>query len=219
MQRWLKERSALEVVGLAVALSALVFVAWVVGIRAYWIAARPGAPVEWDLWGMIEGLSSAAAFAAVFGGGVMVLLQLIEASESRHLEVYNSVFERMMRDDEIEARRWIYQQLPDDPEMGLNDLSADDHRKVKLVLNSFDHLGFLLRQQWVTDDELIAWVSPIVVKTWQKLEPYVDHEAARRKEPYYYSAARYLAEQCNLWWKENRGEAKFTWLGQDDRAL
>lgn len=219
MQRWLRARGTLEIVLLAILVSIVVFVLWVFGIRAVWLSARPGAPVEWDLWGMIEGLSSAAAFAALFGGGIVVLLQLIEASESRHLDVYNSVFERMMRDEEIEARRWIYQNLPENPEHGLQGLSAEDHRKVKLVLNSFDHLGFLLRQQWITDDGLIGWVSPVVVKTWQKLEPYVDHEAERRGEPYYYSAARYLADRCTEWWQANRGEVTFTWLGKDERAL
>ncbi len=211
--RVLKRLSAGKVVAVAAGLSLAMLVIWVGLIVLVWVViGRPGSGGGWDLWAMLEGISSAAAFATVIGGGIVVLVQLVESVDSRHLAVYNDVFREMMSDEEIEARRWIYQHLPDDPEQGLRELDERGQQRVKRVLNSFDHLGFLLRQEWITDEGLIEWVSPIVVKTWRKLKPYVEYESRRRNEPYYYAAARYLAERCKGWWQEHRPDAQITWV-------
>ncbi len=210
--RTLKRLSAGKVVAVAAVLSLGMLVVWVSLIVLVWLAIGRPAGDGWDLWAMLEGLSSAAAFATVIGGGIVVLMQLVESVDSRHLAVYNDIFREMMSDEDIEARRWIYLHLPDDPQQGLASLDPLGQRYVKRVLNSFDHLGFLLRQEWVTDEGLIEWVSPIVIKTWSKLGPYVEYESQRRNEPYYYEAARYLAKRCTAWWQEHRPEARITWV-------
>ena len=208
----LKRMSAGQVLGLAALLSLSAFALWVILTTLLWRFGSGDPVLEWDLWSMLEALSGAAAFAVVAGGGFVALRQLIEANESRNLAIYNSVFERLMSDEEIRARRWIYQKLPDEPQKGIESLSEQGRRYVKLVLNSFDHLGFLLMQDWVTGDEIIHWVSPIVVKTWAKLGPYVQHEARRRGEPYYYEAARELALRCAAWWAQNRSDQPIQWI-------
>lgn len=213
--RWLKRQRAGVHILIAFLLAVGVFAIWYTAIRRVWLFNSPLRVVEWDLWSMLEGLSSAAAFAAVVGGGVVALLQLIESVDSRHLGVFNDVFERMMDDAEVEARRWIYLELPDEPEQGIDALADEGRRHVKRVLNSFDHLGFLLKQDWVTDEGIVEWVSPIVVKTWEKLGPYIDYECKRREEPYYYDTARYLAERCAEWWEKN-GRGDIHWI---DNAL
>lgn len=210
--RTLKRLSAGKVVAVAAMLSLSMLIVWIGLIVLVWMAIGRPAGGGWDLWAMLEGLSSAAAFATVIGGGIVVLAQLAESVDSRHLSVYNDIFREMMSDEEIEARRWIYLHLPDDPQQGLAALDPLGQRYVKRVLNSFDHLGFLLRQEWVTDEGLIEWVSPIVIKTWGKLGAYVEYESQRRNEPYYYGAARYLAERCIAWWQEHRPEAQITWV-------
>lgn len=208
----LKRMPAGQVLLLSTLVSLIVFALTVVGAYLLWLFGAGEQVREWDLWSLLEGLSSAAAFAVVVGGGFFALLQLVEATERRHMDVYNDVFARLMDDREIAARRWIYQRLPDDPEQGIASLSETGQRHVKLVLNSFDHLGFLLTQDWVTDDGIIGWVSPIVLKTWAKLGPYVAYEAARRGEPYYYAAAVELARRCEAWWQQNRAGQGFVWL-------
>lgn len=210
--RHLKRMPAWQVLVLAALISLIVFALTVLATYLLWLYGTGEHVIEWDLWSMLEGLSAVAAFAVVVGGGFFALLQLIEATERRHMEIYNDVFKRLMDDREIAARRWIYQKLPDDPEQGIASLSEVGQRHVKLVLNSFDHLGFLLMQDWVTDDGIIGWVSPIVLKTWAKLGPYVAYEAARRGEPYYYGAAVALARRCEEWWRQHRPDLGFVWL-------
>lgn len=169
-----------------------------------------------DVWAILEAVATAAAFSVAVGGGLMVLAQLTEAVDSRNLTVFNDVFERLACDRNIDARRWIYQNLPDNPGQGLASLSEEGRQHVKYVLNSFDHLGFLIQQDWVSgeaEDAIVRWVSPFVVKTWQKLGPYIDYEVAQRpEEPDYYEAVCYLAQKCIAYRKALlRRDLNVTW--------
>ncbi len=217
MLRKIKRLPAEQLILLVLGLSLVFLVLWLLGIGLTWgLLTLLG--VQGDLWSALEGISSAASFAITIAGGLVLLVQLNEAIESRNLDIYNDAFERMMDDANIEARRWIYLNLPDDVEEGLALLDRDPvgHTCVKRVLNSFDHLGFLLQQDWGVSEPVVKWVSPFVVKTWAKLEPYVDHEAQRRGEPDYYEAARYLAQRCREWRAKNVSEGKVAWV---DRAM
>jgi len=209
--RWIRRLSAGKALAFAAILTLIVFLGWVGTVTLGWAVLRPG-DAGWDLWGMLEGLSSAAAFATVVGGGVMALIQLVEMIDSRNLSVYDDVFTRMMSDEEIDARRWIYQKLPEDPIEGVKALDEIGQRHIKRILNSLDHLGFLLQQDWVTAEAIIEWVSPMVVKLWVRLGPYVDYESKRRHEPDYYAAARFLAEQCIEWRHKNTPDAEIRWI-------
>jgi hypothetical protein len=207
--------SAGGIVIVATILSAMVCIVLSGGIYLIWSQMRAVDP-NVDLWAMLEALSAAAAFSVAVGGGLMVLAQLTEAVDSRNLTIFNDIFERLMADKNIEARRWIYANLPDDPERGLASLSNEGREHVKLVLNSFDHLGFLMQQDWVSaeaEDAIIRWVSPFVARTWQKLGPYVAYEIAHRpEEPDYYEAACHLADQCITYRKKFlRQDAIVTW--------
>lgn len=189
------------------------FVVWVALILAVWNLVGPGG-FDGSLWGALEGVSSAATLATVVGGGMIALAQLVEAIDNRHRELqarnlssYNYIFELLMKDENIEARRWIYLNLTEDLslEEGLALIASEGREQVKLVLNSFDYLGFLVEQDWVTDEAVIEWVSPFVVKTWICLGRFVEYEAHRRSEPDYYKAARNLAHQCQIWRNQKLG--------------
>ncbi|MBN1311430.1 MAG: hypothetical protein JXB30_08425 [Anaerolineae bacterium] len=208
----IKRMSAGGIVLLATALSMVVCILLSGGIYVIWRVADPQA----SLWSMFEGLSAAAAFSVAVGGGLMVLAQLTEAVDSRSLTIFNDIFERMVSEENIAARRWIYQNLPDNPELGLASLSDEGREHVKLVLNSFDHLGFLIQQDWVSseaEEAIIQWVSPFVSKVWLKLGPYVEHELANRpEEPDYYAAACHLAKRCIAYRKRLlRRDPTVTW--------
>ncbi len=175
--------------------------------------------VEPALWSYFEGVSGAAVLGTVFGGGLVVLVQLVELIDSSkrdtamvNLQTYREIFKLMMSESNIEARRWIYQELHEDPKIGLAGLDSDGLRRIKLVLNSFDYLGLLLKQDCVTDETIIEWASPFVVKTWHKIGPYVDYEAERRNEPDYYHPARLLAERCSEFRHRQVGDHVPTWV-------
>lgn len=204
-----------QVVERAIFISIVAFFVWVALTAVIWFALHLfGA--DFDFWPMLEALSAALAVAQVFGGGAVALWQLRDSADSRNLGIYNDIFERLMSDESIESRRWIYVNLSEDPRSGIDGLSEAGQRHVKSILNSLDHLGFLLEQDWITgegEDAIIKWVSPFVVKCWARLEPYVEFEAERRHEPDYYDAVRKLAERCIEWRRINLPGARITWVG------
>src|SRR5687767_4983183 len=113
-ERWarrIKKMSTAQVVSLAFTISISVFAIWTFLAALVWGALQI-LGVRFSYWEMLEAVSTAAAVAQVFGGGVVALVQLSESVDNRNLGIYNDVFEKMMSDENIEARRWIYQQLP-----------------------------------------------------------------------------------------------------------
>lgn len=190
-----------QVIRQAFLISILSFILLLALCAGIWLGLR-AVGMDTDLLVLIQSVATTLAVAQVIGGSVVALRQLREASDSRNLAIYNDIFAKLMSEQDIEARRWIYQNLPDLPEEGLQGISRDGQVHIKRVLNSLDHLGFLLHQTWITDDAedaIIRWVSPFVVKTWQKIGPYVDHEASRRNEPDYYEFVRELSQRCIQW--------------------
>jgi hypothetical protein len=185
------------------------------------------APLTEMQWSRMEALATVIALAFGVGAGLFVLIELIQNSDGRNLDIYRDIYEKFMDTDQVESRRFIYTELYDGDYTGdfarLRRMSAADlkrdyrdllvkvyrdagaKRHVKNVLNAIDYFGFLAAQDWVTADELIGWVSPIVVKVWQKIGPLVEYECRVRadEEPDYYEAARNLALWCQRWRKRN----------------
>lgn len=157
-----------------------------------------------DRWAVLEGLSAAAALAFAVGAGIVVLMELNATVDSRNLDIYRDIYEKLMSENEIKARKYIYQSIPasDDKQVVIDAVLGDDQARkhVKRVLNLIDYFGFLVEQEWVTADEVIGWMSPIVVKVWEKIEPVVEYECSQRpEEPDYYESAIRLAERCRKW--------------------
>jgi len=157
-----------------------------------------------DRWVVLEGLSGAAALAFAVGAGIVVLMELNATVDSRNLDIYHDIYEKLMSEKQIEARKFIYQEIPtsDDKQVIIDAVLSDEQARnyVKQVLNLIDYFGFLVEQEWVTADEVIGWMSPIVVKVWEKIEPVVEYECSQRpEEPDYYESAIRLAERCRKW--------------------
>lgn len=206
--------STAQVIQRAALIAVISLLVWIIGCAILW-AILQSIGIRVDFWPMLEALSTAAAVAQFLGGGIVALWQLRDTADSRNMSIFNDIFNKLMSDREIEARRWIYTQLPDNPGAGLASLSAEDQEHIKHVLNSFDHLGFLLERDWITaeaEGAIIKWVSPMVVKTWAKLGPYVDYEAQRRREPDYYENVRFIAKRCVEWRKRNIPDAEVNWV-------
>lgn len=168
--------------------------------------------VKGDLWTFIEAVSTAVAAAAVFSAGFVAYRELSEVARSRHMEIVDRLFAELNSAENIAARRWIFLNLPADPKEGLASLTSEGRAAVKLVLNSLDRVAFLTLPGWVDEDLVMPWMNPMIVKAWEKLEPYVLYESRRRNEPDYYQAARRLGERCRDWRREHLPEAQITWV-------
>lgn len=171
-----------------------------------------------NLTGAIEAISTAVGAAAVFGAAYIAYQELSEVENTRYMDIADRLFGELNSPENIASRRRIFQNLDDNPEAGLRNMSQEDQDAMKKVLNSLDRVAFLTQSGWIPDELVMPWMHPMIAKSWEKLEPYVRYERDRRNEPYYYEHAGRLAERANKWRADNltAEERKTTWV---DKAL
>jgi heme/copper-type cytochrome/quinol oxidase subunit 2 len=172
-------------------------------ILSIWSVLHAGGATS-SYWAMIEALATAVTAATVIGAGFLAYRELDEASNSRHLAVADRLFEELNAPENVAARRWIFQHLSPNPATAQAELTDQDRDTVKRVLNSLDRVAFLTQGGWIPEDMVMPWMSPMILKAWIKLKPWVDYEVDRRHEPDYYRQVRALAERC-LSWREAHG--------------
>jgi len=196
---------------LFIALAAFGFCLWVGGLFLFWLLLRAGG-VTTDFWAMTEALSTAVAAAAVLSAGFIAYRELSEAASSRHMDVADRLFEELNSLENIEARRWVFQNLHDNPEEDIPSLTDEGRAAVKKVLNSLDHVAFLTQAGWIPDEIIMPWMQPMIAKSWKKLQPYLYYERKRRNEPLYYINVDKLAERCSIWRSKNLSDIEIKWI-------
>ena len=67
---------------------------------------------------------------------------------------------------------------------------------VKLTLNCFDYIGFIVKHYWDVEKDSLDWISAPVAKVWRRIGPYVDHVRTVRKTTDYYLFAEHLGNLC-----------------------
>jgi hypothetical protein len=157
---------------------------------------------------MIESLFTALAVVVAVAGAILVYT---DTARDRHRDVADRLFQDMNSDENIEARRTIYQEVPDFSERAARELDEEQRAAIKRTLNSLDRAGFMIQSDWIPERLILPWISPMVVKVWEKLGPYVEYEMQSRQEPDYYEAARGLAQSCIAWRAKHRPEAQIRW--------
>jgi hypothetical protein len=187
------------------------FIVWIGVLIAVWSVLH-GAGIATDFWPMAQTLTSTITMVCILTGSVLAFHQLSEAASNRHLAVADRLFEELNSPENIEARRWIFHNLPADPEEGTRTMTAEGQAAVKRVLNSLDHIAFLTQAGWIPEEMIMPWMNPMIVKAWTKLKPYVEYESRKRREPDYYQHARELAERCCEWRKHNVPNTEITWI-------
>jgi hypothetical protein len=165
-----------------------------------------------DFWATAGALSTILGAATVVSAGLTAIWQLKETSSSRHIAVADRLFNAMTSKENIEARRWVFLELPDEPAQGIQGLTEEGRDKVKTVLNTLDRVAFLTQQGWIPDKMIMPWLNLMVLKAWQKLGPYVDYESERRGEKDYYDGVRELAERCRRWRAKHFPGEEITWI-------
>jgi hypothetical protein len=210
-KNWAERKTMLLIIIVTVAS----FFAWIGLLLLVWLALRArGIPA--DFWAMAESLSTVLAAAAVITAGFIAYRELSEISNSRNLEIIDRLFAELNSAENIEARRWIYQNLPEDPAVGLAIMTGEGRAALKRVLNSLDRVAFLTQPGWIDEEKVMPWMNPMIVKAWLKLCPFVLFERERRQEPDYYRTAEQLAERCLVWRAAHYPKAQTTWV---DNAL
>jgi len=214
LKKHLKNHSFLYLIAL---FALIVCALWLGAVRLFHdsLTESGGNP---DYWAMTEALSTAVATVVVIGAGLIAYKELSEVANSRHIEVADKLFQELNSPANIEARRWVFENLKEPPETFVPKISDDDQAKIKQVLNSLDRVSFLTQSGWIPDDVIMPWMHPMISKSWDKLEPYVLYERERRGESYYYKYAEEVARRCRKWREKNLpvGERENKWI---DNAL
>jgi hypothetical protein len=176
----------------------------------YRLFSRVGVPA--DFWPIAQAIAGSVMAAAILVGSLIGFFQLRHAAASRYLAVADRLFEELNSPPQVEARRHIFRNIPEPHELGIADLDEAGRTAIKTVLNSLDRVAFLTQSGWIPDDMVMPWMSPMVVKAWARLAPYVAEERTRRREMDFYRAVEELAVRCVSWRKEHLGEAEIVWL-------
>jgi hypothetical protein len=196
---------------LIIAISIVGSMLWLITLFALWSFLR-FLKIQTDFFTLVESLSTAVAAAAVITAGFVAYKELSEVSNSRHIEIVNQLFEDLNSNENIEARRWVFQNLNGDPEKEFASISPEGRTAIKRVLNSLDHVSFLTQPGFVDESIVMPWMNLMIVKSWKKLGPYVEYERQRRKEPDYYRTAQQLGTRCITWREKNIRDAEFIWV-------
>ena len=203
--------SGLITVGIFLFITISVFFSLIYGLPSLWchLSAQD---VCVESLASIESLSTALAAAVVLGAGFIAYREISEVANSRYMDIADRLFEELNSPENIEARRRVFQNLPENPEKGLKKMNAKDRDAMKKVLNSLDHVAFLTQSGWIPDELVMPWMHPMIAKSWEKLGPYVLYERQRRNEPYYYQYAGKLAERCKKWRIAHLSETTTKWI-------
>lgn len=192
-------------------------------------------------WNLLEGVSSLLSLSLLIGGLVFVAYEYLDKETQKELDIRGSrltismneleLFEklnnRLMSQEDLIARRWILENVPEWPKEQRKDYDPEnpEHQRlfeifsdcirqslkegtdatgqdyVKRVLNTIDYIGFVKQHYWNMEDNLKEWMSGPVAKVWDRLAPYIEYEALRRGEvDYYYTSARQFGRECLEWW-------------------
>ncbi|MCO6450203.1 MAG: DUF4760 domain-containing protein [Caldilineales bacterium] len=181
---------------------------------ARWLAQAADIPA--DFWVMAEALATLFAAAAVIGAGYLAFQELRAQASLRHIDVADKLFAELNSPANVDSRRWIYQDLPEFSPAAVEGLSEEGREHVKRVLNSLDRVAFLSQGDWIPDEMIMPWMSFMVVKSWDRLAPYVEFERQRRGDATYYEMVDELAGRCREWRQAQGLKAEFT---QVDGAL
>jgi hypothetical protein len=202
-----RRRSVLSITGITI----LVLAAWFSFLLLlHRLFLRAGVPA--DFWPIAQSITGSVTAAAILVGSVIGFFQLRHAAASRYLAVADRLFEELNSPPQVEARRHIFRSLPDRSGTGVAELDERGRAAIKTVLNSLDRVAFLTQSGWIPDDMVMPWMSPMVVKAWSRLAPFVAEERERRREPDFYQRVEELAGRCSGWRKEHLGEAEIVWL-------
>ena len=130
-----------------------------------------------------QGFWSVAASAATIIGAAVVIYaavvavgQLKEMTKTRHLEAMLRVYDMIASPEARASRRFIYSELRSAP----GRVTAAEREKIEEVSVMLDRVGALVSDGLVPKDLLFASHREMIIRSWEKLAPYVRHNRLHR---------------------------------------
>ncbi len=126
---------------------------------------------------IIQVISTAAAIVALF----LIWLQLRTQSKQMKFDALTELHKQLNTSFIREALRFIYASEADDL---ANPKSEDELEKIEFVLETYDLIGFRIRQGVLPKDATLATEWTILMRLGEKLQPFIEREEKRRCIPY-----------------------------------
>ena len=201
----------MKTIGVFIVITLAVFLLWVFSSFLIW-RIFDSLTLSDNLYVAIEALSTALAVATVFGAGYFAIQELSESSKTRYMEIADKLFNELNSEENIEARKIVYQLGAFNPDVSL---SLHQREAIKKVLNSLDRVAFLTQKGWIPDEVIMPWLHPMIAKSWDKLEPHVIFQRNQRGESYYYEHASELADRCFAWRQKNQIQNQVNYVDEE----
>lgn len=124
-----------------------------------------------DFWSTLASIATTLGVMIVIPTAIVALRQLKEMTKARHLQAMLQVYEMIGSESARKHRKFIYTELKSAPET----LTSDEREHVEQISITFDRIGILVASDLIPKDELLAGHCEVIIRTWNKLEPYIKH--------------------------------------------
>lgn len=124
-----------------------------------------------EFWSILASISTILGFAILIWAAIVALNQLKEMTKARHLDAMLQVHEMLASAEARNHRKYIYIKLKSKPDK----LSAEEREHIEQVSVTFDRIGNLVEYGLVPKDILFDSHCEVIIRAWQKLEPYIMH--------------------------------------------
>lgn len=173
-------------------------------------------------WNLFDVFANLITISLVAGGFVAAAMEYIDIERAKQADrnklsydIYQAIFEMLTDPGQEAARRWILENMEIKKESediavwykrtntqimkktrGSKDGLPEGQNAVKLTLNCFDYIGFIVKHYWDVEKDSLDWISAPIAKVWRRLGPYVDHVRELRGTTDYYLFAEHVGKLC-----------------------
>lgn len=146
-----------------------------------------------DFWSMLASIATVIGVVILIPTAIVALRQLKEMTKARHLEAMLQVYEMIGSESARKHRKFIYTELKSTPE----ELTSNEREHVEQISVTFDRIGKLVASDLIPKDELFAGHCEVIIRSWNKLEPYIKHHRGMigRHHAKHFEALAILAEE------------------------
>jgi hypothetical protein len=144
----------------------------------------------------LSNISQIVSAVTVVGASAFALIQLSELKKQRRDAIAGELMRTFMDSDLAHALTLIMA-LPDDmPGDKLSSAGPEVEQAAVLISTRFETMGLLVHERIAPLDLVVELAGGIVVVTWRRLAPWMEHIRQRQSQPSWAEWYQWLAEQC-----------------------
>lgn len=143
-------------------------------------------------WSVAANISTVIAAIVIIVAAILALWQIRESRNARFLDGTMSIFEMFDRRGFRELRRFVYIDLPSEPET----ITPEQLLKAEEVWVTFNELAVMLQNNFLHRNLMMQMYSDTYVRSWLKLEPHVLKARRDRNDPGYMKPFQWMYEEA-----------------------